>query len=72
MDLKGACSRDIAWEVYTSAYRKVFASSTYVAGIGKIEWDLQDSHGRSVANGLYYLRVRAPQGDKMMRLMVLR
>jgi hypothetical protein len=47
----------VTWAVYTTAFRKINGGSSASGGAGTFQWDLKDSTGALVANGLYYIRV---------------
>jgi hypothetical protein len=48
-------------DVLTTAFRRIKSESwSLPAGKSTLQWDLRDGTGSQAANGLYYLRVRAP------------
>jgi len=55
-DLQSPCPLVVTWEVFTTAYRKVYSEVVSLNGYDKAVWDLKDSKGRFVANGLYHVR----------------
>jgi non-lysosomal glucosylceramidase len=66
----------VNWSVFTTAFRKVAGGSTSLSGNGVIQWNLEDSSGKPVASGLYYLRVQLKAGPdslmKILKLLVIR
>jgi hypothetical protein len=60
--------------VFTTAFRKVdtLTLSNVPAGTTDVALALNDQQGRPLANGLYYVVVRTPQGRFITKLMILR
>ncbi|MFN0150176.1 MAG: FlgD immunoglobulin-like domain containing protein [bacterium] len=58
----GASGAAIDLSVYDVSGRRVraLASGVYAAGVRTLQWDGQDDAGRSVAAGLYFLRLSSP------------
>ncbi len=42
------------------------------AGQQKIEWNGKDDSGRSVASGLYFVRIKTPQSSQTMKMMMMK
>lgn len=65
----------ITYDVFTTAFRKIAGGVSTTSTTANIQWDLRDSSGAYVANGLYYLRVSVtgPQPVvKILKVMVVR
>ena len=64
------------WTVYTTAFRKIFDQTRAIPGNnGVLSWDLRDTWGNPVANGLYYVQVEVKgliHGTKILKVLVLR
>ena len=64
----------VRWEIFTTAFRKIYGNSELFNGSGTFQWNLRDQWGIAAANGLYYIRVEV-EGDqrkrKMMKLIVI-
>lgn len=59
-------ARNLSFKIYDSAGDRVFVSSlntdmtiTAVAGVNEYQWDLENSRGLEVANGVYILQIDA-------------
>ncbi len=63
-------------DVFTTAFRKIAGSTQMVSGYDTLHWDLKDMDGAPVADGLYYLRVKAVAGGsttvKILKVLVFR
>ena len=66
----------VEWSVFTTAFRKVAGGSQDVSGNNALTWDLKDQNGASVADGLYYIRVKAVVGTsttvKILKILIFR
>lgn len=64
------------WTVYTAGFRKVYENSRPVSGnYDKLSWDLRDTWGTTVANGLYYIRIQVSgltAGSRTVKVLVIR
>jgi hypothetical protein len=64
------------WTVYTTGFRKVYDRRQPIPGNnGILTWDLLDSWGSLVANGLYYIRVQVTglsTNTQILKVLVLR
>jgi hypothetical protein len=58
--------------VFTVGYRKVRDGMTMISAGGRLTWDLRDGKGRRVADGVYYVRLRALGNEVLSRVVVLR
>jgi hypothetical protein len=61
--------------VYTLSGRWIYKASLELTSDGTIEWNLTDSQGTTVANGVYYLMVQVdgnPATVKWLKVLVLR
>ena len=66
---------EAAWDVFTTAYRKVAGGTRAIPGDGILQWGLKDDRGTPVAAGLYYFRVRVtghPSAVKILKVLVLK
>ncbi len=76
INVQGPTGTTFTCDVYTTAFRKVDGFSQKVSGNGTLSWDLKDMDGIPVADGLYYLRVKAVAGGttsvKILKVLVLR
>jgi flagellar hook assembly protein FlgD len=61
-------------KVFTIAFRKVTeqTESQVPAGVSTFAVDLKDKTGVPLANGLYYMVVKTPQGRTVLKLLILR
>ena len=41
------------------------------AGWAELTWDARDANGRQAAAGMYFIRVRTPEGERFKRLVLL-
>jgi hypothetical protein len=64
-------STQVEWSVFTLSLRKVYQNSHSVDGQATIAWNLKDNSGVPVADGLYYLRVKAGSTVKVMKVLIL-
>jgi hypothetical protein len=82
VDITTPGSATIEVDVFTTAFRKI-AEHTVVAtaaspGFGTVttvQWDLKDRQGKSVADGLYYLRIQVhgtQESTKILKVLVLK
>lgn len=66
----------VAWDVFTTAFRKVAGNSQALSGGGTVAWDLNDNFHKPVASGLYYIRLKAASGPttitKILKVLVIR
>ncbi len=64
------------WTVYTTAFRKVYDHTQSIPGNnGILSWDLRDTWGSPVANGVYYIRVAVTgltSGTQILKVLVIR
>ncbi len=72
LNLAGACPVnagicDVAGRLVRNLYDGALSSGPHV-----LPWDRKDSCGRSVAAGIYWIRVRAGQETRSERVVVLR
>jgi hypothetical protein len=71
---KGNCT--VTYDVYTTAFKKLFSYTTQVNGNTTLSWALKDKVGNSCSNGLYYLRVsvKGDQGtsSQIIKILILR
>ncbi len=51
---------------------RMLSAEELPAGIHLREWDGRDDHGREVAAGVYYVRLRAPRVERMEKVTLLR
>ncbi len=60
--------------IFTTAFRKVngIALSNVPEGVTDVPFNLVDQWGAPLANGLYYVVIRTPQGDLVAKLLVIR
>ena len=42
------------------------------AGAGRLTWDGKDGAGRQLANGIYFVRLTAADGERISRIAILR
>ena len=65
----------VTLDVFTLAFRKVFAETTHADGPVTLQWDLRDVSGALVSNGLYYVRIQVSGNEsttKTFKVLVLR
>jgi hypothetical protein len=60
---------EMKWAVFTVAFRKVMEESRSIDGTGEIHWDLKETWGKPVANGLYYVRIDIVGKEKMSKIL---
>lgn len=60
--------------VFTTAFRKVegIGLSNVPEGVSDVALPLTDPWGSPLADGLYYVVIRAPQGRMIVKLLILR
>jgi hypothetical protein len=66
---------EVTMDVFTVAFRKINSQITEGNGAMILQWDLKDISGTSVADGLYYVRIRVKGGQntfKILKVLVLR
>jgi hypothetical protein len=67
---------NLAWDVFTTSFRKVTGGSQPLSGNTAITWYLSDKTGGIVANGLYYIRVKVVTGNstktQILKVIILR
>ena len=72
-NLMGACPLAVTWEVYSTAYRRMYSETVLLNGVRTVVWDLKDFKGSRVANGAYHVRFTAKElGTQVRSVMVLR
>jgi hypothetical protein len=49
----------VTWEIFTLAFRKIYSGSQTFSENGTVSWDLKDKADIQVANGVYYILVKA-------------
>ncbi len=65
----------VTLDVFTLAFRKIFGETTQAHGLLTLQWNLKDSSGDQVSNGLYYVRIHvvgSQSATKILKVMVLR
>jgi flagellar hook assembly protein FlgD len=69
-----AGSSEVRIEIFTLSFRKVneIVLKNVPAGVTRVTYDLTDSKGSPLANGLYYIVVRSSQGRFVTKMLVLR
>ena len=60
--------------VYDLAGRRVatLVTGAHPGGEHRLAWDARDDHGHSVAPGVYFYRMRAPEFSRTKRMILLR
>ncbi len=75
IDVQAPSGSRIEWTVFTIGFRKVLEQSVTLQGQkAALVWTQEDSYGKPVANGLYYLRVQVTgpvQSNQIWKLLVL-
>ncbi|MGH7739646.1 MAG: malectin domain-containing carbohydrate-binding protein, partial [bacterium] len=63
----------VHWDIFTTAFRKIAGDSSASLPGGFLTWNLKDSEGQGVANGIYYWRVQVKDavGKRVRILKVL-
>jgi len=54
------------------AFRKIRGGETVIAREETIQWDLKDTEGNRVADGIYFLRVQVNGTVKVFKILVIR
>jgi hypothetical protein len=76
LDAQGPAGSSLAWDVFTTAFRKVAGSSQAFGGKTTVTWNLTDKAGNPVSSGLYYIRVKGSGGSssttRILKVIVLR
>jgi hypothetical protein len=66
----------VEWSVFTAAFRKILELSQHVSATNELlSWDLKDTDGSPVANGLYFIRVQVTgpvKTSKILKSLVIR
>jgi hypothetical protein len=65
----------VTLDVFTLAFRKVYAEIIHAYGPVSLQWDLRDVSGALVSNGVYYVRVHvvgSQSGTKILKVLILR
>jgi O-glycosyl hydrolase len=65
----------VTLEVFTLAFRKVFSETAQAYGPVTLQWNLKDTSGTLVSNGVYYVRINVtghPSATKILKVLVLR
>ncbi len=65
----------VTLDVFTLAFRKVYAETTHAYGPVTLQWNLRDVSGALVSNGLYYVRIQVSGSQsttKILKVLVLR
>lgn len=65
----------VSMDVFTLAFRKIANQTKDISNTGSVTWNLQDSWGTPVADGLYYLRIQVtgPQPlTKIFKVLITR
>jgi hypothetical protein len=65
----------VTLDVFTLAFRKVYAETTHAYGPVTLEWNLRDVSGTFVSNGVYYVRIQVTGSQsttKILKVLVLR
>jgi len=71
--LESSCPVGVRWKIVTAGYRMVVNGTERIEGRTTVEWDLRDSKGKRVSNGLYYWIVESEGMDRrILKVMVLR
>jgi hypothetical protein len=72
LDVKSPCPQTAQWTVFTTAYRKVAEGEKALSGDDQLQWNLRDSRGKSVSNGVYFMRIVGNGGPYTAKIVVLR
>jgi hypothetical protein len=65
----------VTLDVFTLAFRRVYAETTHAFGSVTLEWNLRDVSGTQVSNGLYYVRIQVTGSQsttKILKVLILR
>lgn len=70
----GQASNDVAISIFTTAFRKVSEThyGALATGAVKLPVEAKDQGGTPLANGLYYLVLKTPQGRSVLKWIVTR
>jgi hypothetical protein len=75
-NVSGPSGSKVAWDVFTTAFRKIAGGSQPVNGVTPVDWYLQGQGTELVANGLYYIRVKVTSVNssttKILKVLVIR
>ncbi len=72
-DLWTSCPQEVERIVFTSGYRKVDEEKLWVHGSRTVIWNLRDSRGALVSNGLYYIRIQSGNASPViLKLLIQR
>jgi hypothetical protein len=76
IDVQAPPGTALTWDVFTVAFRKIAGGSMTVNETATVSWDLSHSGGNPLANGLYYIRIKASAGNgtavKVLKVLLLR
>ena len=74
--LQAPAGSSVEWSVFTTAFRKILDVTQSIPGNNAVlSWDLRDSRGRTVADGLYFIRVQVTgtvKATKVLKVLVFR
>jgi len=62
-------------DVFTLAFRKIASQTTQINDTQAFQWNLLDTSGVQVSNGLYYVRIHVSgtkSATKIMKILILR
>jgi O-glycosyl hydrolase len=65
----------VTLDVFTLAFRKIFSETTQTYGLQTLLWNLKDTSGTLVSNGVYYVRIHVAGGQsatKILKVLILR
>jgi len=65
----------VTMDVFTLAFRKIASQTKQIFGEQTFQWDLKDSSGTQVADGLYYVRIHvsgSQSSTKIFKVLILR
>jgi len=63
-DVQASGTWRVELSVFTSGYRKIRQEILTVNGNTTLAWDLRDRQGSLVANGIYFVRLKASYGSQ--------
>lgn len=74
--LQAPTGSSVEWSVFTTAFRKILDIPQGIPGNNAVlSWDLRDSRGERVADGLYFIRVQVTgtvKATKILKVLVFR